>query len=201
MREFSLSLNVRCQYCHTGGDGVSFVGVNFASDEKPAKVKARAMLNLVHDLNTTVLAKLPARAEPRVEVSCATCHRGLALPKSLQTTLFEVIAKDGVQAAVDRYRSLRQDMAAGRYSFEEWEINELARRLVEAKNTDAAIAMLELNGEFNPKSAAIDFQLGELHRERGERDKAIARYRAVVAKMPQNKMAIQRLAELEKKHH
>src|SRR5688500_18713273 len=32
MREFSFALGVRCQYCHTGGDGVSFDGVVFASD-------------------------------------------------------------------------------------------------------------------------------------------------------------------------
>ena len=37
MREFSFALNVRCQYCHAGGDGVSLQGVSFASDEKPAK--------------------------------------------------------------------------------------------------------------------------------------------------------------------
>jgi hypothetical protein len=24
MREFSFALGVRCQYCHTGGDGISF---------------------------------------------------------------------------------------------------------------------------------------------------------------------------------
>jgi hypothetical protein len=46
MREFSLALNVRCQYCHAGGDGISLEGVKFASDEKPAKVKARAMLRM-----------------------------------------------------------------------------------------------------------------------------------------------------------
>src|ERR1043165_199505 len=47
MREFSFALDVRCQYCHAGGDGVSFDGVNFASDDKPAKVKARALLRMV----------------------------------------------------------------------------------------------------------------------------------------------------------
>ena len=41
MREFSFSLGVRCQYCHPGGNGISFDGVVFSSDEKPAKVKAR----------------------------------------------------------------------------------------------------------------------------------------------------------------
>ena len=106
--------------------------------------------------------------------TCATCHRGLPLPKSLQTTLLEVIEKDGIPAAVARYRSFaRTRWSSGRYNFDEWEINELARRLFEAKKTDAAIAMLELNGEFNPKSAAIDFFIGEIHRQRGERDLAI----------------------------
>ena len=99
MREFSLALGVRCQYCHVGGNGVSFEGVVFASDEKPAKVKARAMLRMVDELNTVTLTKLPSRAEPRVQVECATCHRGLALAKSLQTTLLEAINKDGIAAA------------------------------------------------------------------------------------------------------
>ena len=70
--------------------------------------------------------------------------------------------------------------------------------MTEAGNAAAAIAMLELNAEFNPESAAIDFMLGELHRDRGERDKAIARYRAALAKAPQHPMAKQRLSELEK---
>src|SRR6185436_11119533 len=64
MREFSFALNVRCQYCHAGGDGVSFDGVDFSSDEKPAKKKARAMLGMMAEINTTLLPKIPSRAEP-----------------------------------------------------------------------------------------------------------------------------------------
>src|SRR5437868_1193794 len=198
MREFSFALGVRCQYCHSGGNGVSFEGVSFASDDKPAKLKARAMLRMVDQLNTVTLAQLPGRAEPRVDVDCATCHRGLALPKSLQTTLLETIDTDGAAAAVTRYRELRADAVLGRYNFGEWEMNELARRLSEAGKTDAAIAMLELNGEFNPKSADIDVMIGELYRRRGDRDKALQRYRAALEKAPQHPMARQRLAELEK---
>lgn len=55
-------------------------------------------------------------------------------------------------------------MAAGKYNFGEWEVNELARRLSDSGNTAAAIEILEMNGEFYPKSAGIDFTLGELHR-------------------------------------
>jgi hypothetical protein len=199
MREFSFALDVRCQYCHTGGDGVSFDGVNFASDEKPAKVKARAMLRMVDQLNNTMLAALPSRAEPRVTVGCATCHRGLALPKSLQTTLLEIVDSQGAPAAVAKYRELRANtLIGGKYNFGEWEITELARRLTEAGKTAEAITILEMNGEFNPKSADIEFTLGELHRARNETDKAIARYRAALEKSPQHQGAKRWLIELTK---
>jgi len=199
MREFSFALSVRCQYCHAGGNGVSFEGVSFSSDEKPAKVTARAMLRMVEQLNTVTLAQLPSRAQPRVVVECATCHRGVSLPKSLQTTLFEIVEARGAPAAVAKYRELRNDALLGRYNFGEWEINELARRLGEAGKSEAAIAILEMNGEFYPKSAEIDVMIGELYRRSGDRDKAIQRYRAALAKAPDQAIAKQRLEELERK--
>ncbi len=198
MREFSFALGVRCQYCHAGGDGVSFDGVSFASDDKPAKIKARAMLQMVEQINDVSLARLPSRAEPRVVVDCATCHRGVALPKSLQTTLLETVHAQGAAAAIAKYRELRKDEALGRYNFGEWEINELARRLADGGDSRAAIAMLEMNAEFYPRSADIDTLIGEQYRVLGDRDKAMDRYRAALAKSPQHALAKQRLAELEK---
>jgi hypothetical protein len=200
MREFSFALGVRCQYCHAGGNGITFEGVDFPSDEKAPKRKARAMLRMLDEVNKKLLPDIPSRAEPRVEVDCVTCHRGLPLPKTLQTTLLEMVQKDGVAAAIARYRELRRDdMVSGRYNFGEWEINELARRLFAANDTASAIAILEMNGEYYPKSAAIDFQLGELHRMRGERDKALERYRAALEKAPDHEGAKRRIEELEKK--
>jgi hypothetical protein len=199
MREFSFSLGVRCQHCHAGGDGVSMEGVDFASDEKAAKKKARAMLKMTDQINGTLLAQVPSRTEPTVVVDCVTCHRGLPLPKTLQTTLFEIVGKDGAPAAVARYRELRKDqMPAGKYNFGEWEINELARRLNEKGDTTSAVAILEMNAEFYPQSGAIDYMLGEIHRARGEKEKAIARYEAAMAKSPGNPQPKQRLEELRK---
>jgi hypothetical protein len=198
MREFSFALGVRCQYCHAGGNGVSFDGVSFASDEKPAKRTARLMLRMVDQLNSATLAQLPSRAEPRVVVECGTCHRGSALPKSLQTTLFEIVESQGASAAVAKYRELRADAILGRYNFGEWEINELARRLVEAGKPDAAIAILDMNAEFNPTSAEIEVMVGEIYRHQGNRDKAIERYRKALAKAPQHPVAKRLLEELEK---
>src|SRR5262245_1343443 len=62
MRGFSFALGVRCQYCHAGGDGVSFEGVNFASDEKPTKRNARFMLRMVDSLNAHAFSGLPRRS-------------------------------------------------------------------------------------------------------------------------------------------
>jgi tetratricopeptide (TPR) repeat protein len=197
MREFSFALGVRCQYCHEGGDGVSFQGVVFSSDAKPAKRNARAMMRMVDALNTATLPQMPSRHQPAVAMDCVICHRGLPVPKTLQTELTEVIATRGIPAAVERYRVLRRDtLELGLFRFDEWTMNEVARSLAETDKTEAAIAMLELNAEFYPKSADIDFGIGELHRKRGERDKAIARYRMALEKRPDYAPAKKQLDEL-----
>lgn len=200
MREFSLALGVRCQHCHTGGNGVSLEGVDFAADDKVAKVKARAMLRMVDQLNGPILGALPDRTEPRVVVECSTCHRGVAVPKSLQTTLVEIATKEGASTAATKYRELRREgVELGRYNFGAWELMEAARRLREAGNADAAIAILELNGEFYADMAAIDFELGEMLRTKGDREAALVRYRAALKKAPDLVPAKRRIEEMEKK--
>ena len=195
MREFSLALNVRCEHCHV--EAGPEVANRFKSDERPAKAQARAMLKMTRTINETLLTQLPSHAAPPVSVDCVTCHHGLAIPKTLQTTLFEIVGEKGAAAAVEKYRELRKTaLGSGAYDFGEWEINELARRLTENKQTDAAIAVLEMNAEMYPSSGAIDFMLGDLYRGKGERDKAIARYRAVLAKVPDHQGAKRRLEEL-----
>jgi tetratricopeptide (TPR) repeat protein len=199
MREFSFALGVRCEYCHVGDPKQPMNPALFALDDKPAKLKARAMLKMVDQLNGPMLAALPARSEPRVVVECTTCHRGLPLPKTLQTTLLEIVNKDGSAAAVAKYRDLRTNQTlSGRYNFGEWEINELARRLHEAGKVDDAIAILEMNGEFYPKSPDIDFTIAEMYLRKGDKEKAIARYKATLDKAPNYQPAKQRLAEIDK---
>jgi hypothetical protein len=199
MREFSLALGVRCQHCHAGGDGVSFAGVDWPADTKPAKVTARAMLRLVDQINGPILGALTVRAEPRAEVACVTCHRGLAVPRSLQATLVDLAAREGAAAAATRYRVLRKDtMELGTYDFGATELMEVARRLREAGNLDGALVMLELNGEFHPEMAGIDFEIGEILRGRGDRAGALARYRTALKKAPDMAPARRRIDELEK---
>ncbi len=198
MREFSFALGVRCEHCHA--EASPGVTNRYASDALRAKQQARGMMRMLSAINGTLLTQLPSHATPAVTVDCVTCHRGLALPKTLQTTLLEVATDKGGAAAVERYRELRKtEMGTGRFDFGEWEINELARRLTEGGRTDAAMSVLEMNAEFYPRSASIDVMLGDLHRTRGEIEKALTRYRAALKKAPDHEGARRWLKELEAK--
>ena len=96
MREFSLALDVPMSNAATpAATACHLTGVSFASDDKASKIKARSMLRMVEQLNSVTLAQLPSRAQPQAVVDCATCHRGMAVPRSLQTTLFEAIDSKG----------------------------------------------------------------------------------------------------------
>jgi hypothetical protein len=80
MQNFGAALGVTCVHCH------QFVGPNdpmndFASDAKPAKNVARAMMRMVREINPAVQKSVPTKATDQVAaVGCATCHRGKAIP-------------------------------------------------------------------------------------------------------------------------
>jgi hypothetical protein len=80
MQAFNAALGVTCAHCH------QFVGPNdpmndFASDAKPTKNVARAMMQMVRAINPTVQKAVPSKATDQVAaVGCATCHRGKAIP-------------------------------------------------------------------------------------------------------------------------
>src|ERR1700736_3954523 len=67
MRTFTAGLGVQCIYCHVQG--------NFASDENPKKEVARQMIRMSQVIN----ANFP---DGKMRVTCYTCHRGEAEPKT-----------------------------------------------------------------------------------------------------------------------
>jgi photosynthetic reaction center cytochrome c subunit len=67
MRTFTVGLGVQCNYCHVQG--------NNASDDNPKKEIARHMIQMVQQIN----ANFP---DGKLHVSCFTCHRGEAEPKT-----------------------------------------------------------------------------------------------------------------------
>jgi hypothetical protein len=67
MRTFTAALGVQCAYCHMAG--------NYASDENPKKDVARKMIRMTQQINTNF-------PDSKMYVSCYTCHRGEAQPKT-----------------------------------------------------------------------------------------------------------------------
>src|SRR6478672_1632686 len=77
MRGFARALGTRCDHCHAANPPGSAEAMNFASDAKPEKNVARAMLKMVHAANTDYLAKVNPHGQM---VTCNTCHRGHTVP-------------------------------------------------------------------------------------------------------------------------
>lgn len=67
MHTFTAALGQQCTYCHVAG--------NYASDENPKKEMARKMIRMTQQINTNF-------PDSKMYVSCYTCHRGDAQPKT-----------------------------------------------------------------------------------------------------------------------
>ena len=108
MAGFTRALGVRCTYCHVGTEGEPLASYDFKADEKPEKEKARVMLRMVAAINGDHLTKLATRREPAVAVACATCHRGVAVPRTLQQMLLTAYDAGGADSAESTYNALRE---------------------------------------------------------------------------------------------
>ncbi len=77
MNFMGASLGVRCDYCHVrGADG----RLQPDSDAKPAKQRAREMIQMVLSINRTSAAALQGAT-----VTCYTCHKGQANVQNIPT--------------------------------------------------------------------------------------------------------------------
>ena len=197
MRSFSFATGLGCEGCHVMGEGGSFEGARFDLDDKLAKRQARMMLKMVNRLNEEILPELPGRADPPLRVECKTCHRGIRRPFLLRTELRTIIEEEGVDAAIRRYRELRNTATLdGTYDFGVWEMNELARELQRDGRVADEASILELNEEFHPRDASIPRDLGLVYEQLGEREKAIAAYRRALGLNPDDSRSLEHLRSL-----
>jgi hypothetical protein len=201
MRGFTAALGVNCTFCHVtepapaGAPGPR-ERLRPAKDDKQTKKTARFMLRMADSLNRVVLAALPERHEPKIVVSCATCHHGSPLPQTTQAMMAEAIEKQGLDSAIATYRTLRGEMVNGRYDFREGPIDDVASTLAARGRTADAIRLLEMNQEFFPGAAEVDVTMADVYLKAGDRDKAITHLRAALVKRPNDQRVMRRLREL-----
>jgi hypothetical protein len=201
MRGFAMSLGVRCEFCHAAREGAppnpgGAPPLNYASDEKDNKKIARYMLRMVDSINMKLLPGIPNRDTPPTTIGCVTCHRGVMKPTTIEAVLLGTTSEMGVDTAVARYRMLRNDMAFGRYNFSEQPVIEVSRKLGAAGKHADGIKLLTMLQEFYPNSVNIDFEIASLENASGNKDAAITRLRAILAKNPNDRRAQQALQRL-----
>jgi hypothetical protein len=79
--EFDDGLGVGCGFCHAGQKG-SF-RLDYASDAKPEKEIARAMMRMAIKINRKYFqVSHPMIGDSALVITCNTCHRGQARPES-----------------------------------------------------------------------------------------------------------------------
>jgi hypothetical protein len=148
MQAVAAALGVTCDYCHAQRDEKPKLTAN----GKTRLEVGREMIAMTHALNATVQAATGKTAREAAAVTCATCHRGVAIPRPLAEILLVTSVRDGADAAVKQYRDLRgQYYGRGTYDFGEETLLAVARRLANAR-PEVAIPLADLNMEFFPKS-------------------------------------------------
>ena len=199
MQGFVAALGVQaqggCGYCHVG----TAPQFDFAADTNPKKNVARKMILMSREIT----AKLPeVTGKPAAEITslrCATCHRGVAIPKLLPDILTETATKSGAAAAIQQYRDLRTKYYGGQsYDFSEPAIVAMATPLINANRPDDAIALLQLNAEIYPKSSATYAALGQAYVKKNDTPNAIKSFEKAIELDPNNQNAKQQLDQLKK---
>jgi tetratricopeptide (TPR) repeat protein len=200
MKSFTSGLGVRCNYCHVGEEGQPLSTYKFESDTITAKLKARTMMKMTHDINSKYLSTLSEFKNDIIQVKCVTCHRGVAQPESLEDLLFNKIKADGLEEAITTYNDLyKKYYGSFAYDFRDHTLVALTEKLDEEKMFDDALAFAQINIAKYPDSGTANFGLAEVYEAKGDKENAIKYYTKALELMPRGKDFInKKIEELSK---
>jgi tetratricopeptide (TPR) repeat protein len=196
MTAFAGALGVQCNYCHVqeGRGGRN----DMAADEKPTKKAARGMMVLAREINTKLPEAVGKSAEATTRVGCATCHRGLPIPKQIADIVTEAAASSGPAAGLAKYKELREKFyGSGSYDFSENSLLTAAQRAVAANRADDALAYLQANLEYNPQSPRSYLMMAQIHNAKGDKMSAIKALEKAIELDPTNAQAKAQLQQLK----
>ena len=206
MRTFTAGLGVACEYCHAeapgaaaGGGGRGGPPLDFALDTKDQKKTARAMLQMVNDINGRYLPQMGRTIGDRNRVWCETCHHGLSKPQTLRAALAGAVETKGADSATVLYRDLRtRYYGSAAYDFSERALPIAADELARASQRPAALAMLKLNLEFYAQSAVTYQSIAQLSLQGGDTTGALDALKKAIALQPNNPQLQQMLQRIGK---
>lgn len=153
MASFTRALGVRCPFCHVGKEGDPLETFQFAKDDKAEKRRARDMLRMVASINETLMMSMADHHDAHVVVTCATCHHGLNVPRSLQQTLLIAYDSGGVDSVEFAYLALRaRYYGRAAYDFGEVPLVDVANAIRARGKLADALRIYRLNTVVTPTS-------------------------------------------------
>ena len=192
MPAIAQALGVECSYCHAAPRGSGL--------PEPKKDIARAMMTMTRELNAQVQAATGKPPDKTTRVECVTCHRGVAIPRQLSDIVMQTVREKGGAAAVAQYRELRKQYYGRQsYDFSEDTLLGVAQKLASAKPDDA-IALLQLNLEYNPQSARTYAAIGYAYTRKYDDKSAMANLEKALEIEPENGVVRGQLEQLKSYH-
>jgi Flp pilus assembly protein TadD len=133
-----------------------------------------------------------------VRVLCRSCHRGLPIPRQIADLITEAEAAGGGAAGLAKFRELRAQFFGGQqYDFTDDALVTIAQRAIAAKRLDDALAYLQANLAYYPKSARTYQAMGQAKAAKGDKVGAIRDLERAVELNPSNRQARIQLQQLK----
>ena len=197
MQAIAASRGVQCNYCHVmeGRGGRT----DMAADDKATKKAARGMMLLAREINSKLPESIGKAPEATTRVGCATCHRGVPIPKQITDVVTDAASAGGAAAGLAKYRELREKFYGGQsYDFSENGLLATAQRAIAANKPDDALAYLQANVDYYPKSARSYLAMSQAHLAKQDKAGAIKDLEKVLDLDPNNAQAKTQLETIKK---
>jgi polyisoprenoid-binding protein YceI len=115
--------------------------------------------------------------------------------KPVGAVVYDTIEKEGLQAAIQQYKALKQEQA-DTYAFTPGQLNLVGRRLLQHGKNKEALEILKMNAELFPNMAEIGDSLGDAYLAVGDNENAIQTFKKSLAIDPADTSAAESLRTL-----
>ena len=190
VRQLGVQTQGGCGYCHAG----TAPQFDFASDANPKKDVARRMILMAREISAKMPEVTGKQASAITALRCATCHRGMAVPKVTETALGDALAKGGASSAVQQYKDSRKQAL----DYNENALVAYAATLVNGDKADDALALLQADAELSPNNAPTYAAMAQAYGKKNDKDNQIKMLEKVVQLDPNNQNAKRQLDQLKK---
>jgi photosynthetic reaction center cytochrome c subunit/tetratricopeptide repeat protein len=189
VRQLGVQTQGGCAYCHAG----TAPQLDYASDTNPKKNIARKMILMSREIT----GKLPdVTGKPAAQITalrCATCHRGMAVPKVTEVALTDAAAKGGAAATVQQYKDTRKQAL----DYNQNALVAYATTLINGDKADDALTVLRANAELDPNHAPTYAAMAQAYAKKNDKDGQIKMLEKAVQIDPNNQNLKRQLDQLK----